>query len=115
MRRSRARGAGDIEKLAFGLEDLVEIGLVDDGIHARFQRQHVDIAGHHGDGLELEPLGEVHDADAGLTRRSRGTVGEIGPGQAGKFGGGMGARQLGARSHEKPDFGRRDAVNRGGA
>ena len=43
--------------------DLLQFHLVGDGLKPGLEWQDVVIAGDHGNGLELEPLGEVHRAD----------------------------------------------------
>jgi hypothetical protein len=60
---SFGRCAGNVEKLAFGLIDVVEFDLVGRSLDGCLERQHFLVARHHDDGLELKPLRQVHGAD----------------------------------------------------
>ena len=68
-------GAGDVEQVALGVVDFLQIGVVADRLDALLQGDDLVVAGHHGHGAELQPLGQVHGADrdvaAGRFRRAR--------------------------------------------
>ena len=59
-------GAGDVEEVAFGVVDLVEVGVVGDGFDAGLEGDDGVVAGEDGDGAEFEAFGEVHGADGGV-------------------------------------------------
>jgi len=56
-------GAGDIEQVAFGVIDLLEIRVVADSLNAFLQGDDFVITRHHGDGSEFQTFREVHGAD----------------------------------------------------
>jgi hypothetical protein len=55
--------AGDVEQMALGVIDLLQVGIVANRFDPFLQRNYFVIAGHHGYGPKLEPFGEVHSAD----------------------------------------------------
>src|SRR5437588_10097207 len=55
--------ACNVQGLALGLINIVELHLVGDLLHPGLEREDLVIAGHDGDGLEFESLGEMHGAD----------------------------------------------------
>ena len=62
-------GAGDVEQVPLGVVDLLQVGVVADGLDALLQRNDLVVAGHHDDGAELQPLGQVHRADRDVPAR----------------------------------------------
>lgn len=62
--------ASHIEEVPLGRVDIVELDLVSDRLDARPQGKLILIAADHGDSLELQTLGEVHDAYANFARRT---------------------------------------------
>jgi len=58
-------GAGDIQQVAFGVVDLLEVGTVCHRLYPPLQRHHLIVARHDGEGPELEALGPVHHSNRG--------------------------------------------------
>ncbi len=56
-------GAGDVEQVALGVVDFLQIGVVADRFDALLQGNDFVVAGHHDHGAKLQPFGEVHGAD----------------------------------------------------
>ena len=56
-------GAGDVEQVALGVIDFLQIGVVADGLDALLQGNDLVVAGHYCHGAELKTFGEVHGAD----------------------------------------------------
>ena len=56
-------GAGDVEQVALGVIDLLQIGIVADRLDALLQGNDFVVAGHHDHGPKLQTFGEVHGAD----------------------------------------------------
>ena len=56
-------GAGDIEQVAFGVVDFLEVCIIADRSNPLLKRQDFLVAGHHGHAAEFETFGEVHGAD----------------------------------------------------
>ena len=55
--------------MAFGIVDLLQVGIVADRFDAPLQRDHLVVAGHHHDHPELQALGEVHRRHRHLAAR----------------------------------------------
>ena len=103
-------GAGDVEEVALGVVDVLEVGGVGDGLDAGLERDDLVVAGGDDDGAELEALGEVHRADGGVAGLAFGTAVELAGGEAGGLHRSSGALQLGLRPHEDADLLRRHAL-----
>jgi len=56
-------GAGNVQQVAFGVIDLLQVGVVTDRLDALLQRDDLVVAGHHHHGAELQALREMHAAD----------------------------------------------------
>ena len=59
--------AGDVEQMALGVIDLLQIGVVADRLDALLQRNDLIVAGHDHHGAKLQPLGQMHGADRDMT------------------------------------------------
>jgi len=60
-------GAGNIEKLPFGVVDLFQIRVVCYSLNPLLQRNNFIVASHHSHGTKFKPLGEVHGSYRSLT------------------------------------------------
>jgi hypothetical protein len=56
-------GTGNVKQMAFGIINLLQIGIVADRLDALLQGNYFVVAGHHDDGPKLQTFGEVHSAD----------------------------------------------------
>lgn len=56
-------GAGDVEQMALGVIDLLQIRIVTDRLDTLLQGDYFVIAGHYNHGAELQTFGEMHSAD----------------------------------------------------
>src|SRR5690606_31261984 len=54
---------GDVEKVAFGIVDLLKFRLVADPLDALLQRDDLIVARHDCDGSEFKSFGQMHRAD----------------------------------------------------
>src|SRR5271166_1593892 len=63
---TRAR-TGDIEQVALGVVDLLQIRIVADRLDALLQGHDLVIAGHDGDSTEFQSLRQMHGADGDVT------------------------------------------------
>src|SRR5205823_11158331 len=61
-------GACDVEEMALGVVDLLQIGVVAHGLNALLQRHDFIIAGDHRHGSELQAFGQMHCADRYMAR-----------------------------------------------
>ena len=59
--------ARDVQQVTLGVIDLLQIGVVAHSFDALLQGDDFIIAGHHDDGAELQPLGQMHGADRDVT------------------------------------------------
>ena len=59
-------GAGDIEELAFGVVNFLQVRVVSNGFDPLLKRDHLVVAGHDHHGAEFEALRQVHGADGDL-------------------------------------------------
>jgi hypothetical protein len=59
--------AGDVEEVALGVIDLLQVGIVSDRFDALLQGDDLVVAGHYRHGAELQSLGQVHGADRDMT------------------------------------------------
>jgi Peptidase family M28 len=55
--------ASDVEQMALGVVDLLQVGLVAHALDPLLQRNDLVIAGHDGDGPKFQALGKMHRAD----------------------------------------------------
>ena len=59
---SRTR-AGNVKKVSFSIVDILQIGIVTDGLDTLLQGNDFIIASHHRHGAKLQTFCEVHGAD----------------------------------------------------
>src|SRR3990170_574850 len=60
-------GAGDVEQVALGVIDFLQVRVVADCFDSLLQGYDLVVAGHHDDRTELQSLSKVHGAYAGVT------------------------------------------------
>ena len=78
--------ARHVQQVPLGIDDLLEVGVVADGVDAGLERQHLVVAGHDQHRPELPPLRQVHGAD-GAHEDADLVRGDAGAGGAGDAGG----------------------------
>jgi hypothetical protein len=96
--------AGHIKQVAFGVVDLLDIGIVGNGLDALLQRQDLRVAGHHGHGPKLQPFGEMHGADRDAAGSHFDVFGQFHCRGTGRLDRRAGAFQLLVRADEHADF-----------
>src|SRR6266446_7331490 len=101
--------AGDVEQMALGVIDFLQVCVVPDRLDALLQGNDLVVAGHHHDGTELQALGEVHGTDRDVTANGFDVFIENLEGQTGLLDGGLGAIELRRRSDEYAEFMRQHA------
>jgi hypothetical protein len=99
--------------VAFGGVSLIQLNFVGGRLDAGAERQDLFVAGHDGDGLELQPLSEVHGADRHAAGWVLAAFGQLETVEASGFDRGAGAGQLVAGTDEKACLGWRDAFGDG--
>ena len=61
--------AGDVEQMAFGIINLLQIRIVSHRFNPLLQRENLVVACHYRHGAELQTLGKVHGADGDMSAR----------------------------------------------
>ena len=95
-------GAGtcDVEQVALGGVDLVELGLIADSLDSCLRRQHFVITRGDDYGPKLQALGEMHRADCDIARNAARMLRQIDRRIPCGFNAGDGSAQFALRSDE---------------
>jgi hypothetical protein len=82
----------------------LQVPIITDFLNPRLEWQHLIVAGHDGDSAELEPLGEVHGANAHAARLDFHAVVEHTAREFGETDCRSGSRHLLRRANEHADL-----------
>jgi len=96
--------------MAFGVIDLIQVGVVSDGFDALLRGNDLIVASHDGDGAKFETFCQMHGADRSAAGGGLDVLAEdfeLEIRQLGRFGG---ARDLRLRTDEDADLMRRGAL-----